>query len=222
MQKKKQNKKSTALPQLTIVLYIGASGFVSKLLDINDINLMRHLSTKHGNIIQSPSGTSDSSNSTSITSFVQQKRKSADIVESSDIENEPFKAAEKSDSATYQNIDHLKKRQEIITNSIATMISEDMLPYSFVENSAFRKFMKSIDSNYTVPIRNTILQIESADIYPTSSMMLPLTDSISVNFLSVDRNEKSEISKLKQFISLEFQKRFSENEFQKKKQAFLT
>lgn len=50
-----------------------------------------------------------------------------------------------------------KRRNEIISQKLANMISEDLLPLSFVEGNGFKKFMQVLDPNFTVPSRNTIL-----------------------------------------------------------------
>lgn len=59
-------------------------------------------------------------------------------------------------TALYHTKAHAKKRNELITTELVNMIAEDMLPISFVENSRFKKFMKLLEADYSIPSRPTI------------------------------------------------------------------
>ena len=48
-------------------------------------------------------------------------------------------------------------RSELITLLITSMITNDMLPLSFVEGEGFRALMEFVEPEYKVPARKTIV-----------------------------------------------------------------
>ncbi|XP_044570347.1 E3 SUMO-protein ligase ZBED1-like [Drosophila ananassae] len=61
--------------------------------------------------------------------------------------------------------DRDSSRKKLIDNALAVLVSADMQPFSIVEDSGFREFVRVLDPRYTLPSRKTLQHVYMKNIF---------------------------------------------------------
>lgn len=135
----------------------------------NTSNLINHLKRSHQEIMTKEKDDKEDPN----TSDSQSKR---------------FKSQPRLDNfvkvASYKNCSTRKKE---IDEQVALMVATDLQPYSFVEDTGFRKLMNIMDPRYVVPSRKTIKNLLNGEIFDkTFNKLMEILSEVKYVSLTTD------------------------------------
>ncbi|XP_044739986.1 E3 SUMO-protein ligase ZBED1-like [Chrysoperla carnea] len=150
-------------------------------------NLKQHMERKHSAVLQ----TDENLREVDVNDSTKLENNS--LVQSSSTEGEVLsltpKRAKSSIGAAFMKISAYASngdKNKQITQTIAEMICRDSLPYSIVEGTGFRKFMKTVAPLYQVPCRKTITDLIDTKYEDKKTLIKQKLKSVKNVCLTID------------------------------------